>query len=297
MSDSDVSRRAAMRTALKSAVYAAPVLLAATVPAGVAAQVSGGGATADAAMTAVIIGSSTVHNGGTITILVTATNNGPAALTDPSCSGGFTIPPAALQAQIVLVSAAISQGTYASPGFVYTGPGASIAPFWIPGPLEPGQSATLTLMVRVTLITTPITVMFGMIIFPAQFGRARSDHHEQCRAGHLHRSAVAVTGYTADLCPAGQTPPCPFQTELLPAGCSRSIARMRVSCQRLMRQDDVVRGVSAWKRSGVWARADSPSPPSARGHGPGGTGRSGATGRRRIAASWRRHSGRASMAV
>jgi uncharacterized repeat protein (TIGR01451 family) len=124
MRDRQMTRRAAMQTALRGAAYSAPAVLAATLPARLAAVSPLPGA--DIAVTKTV-NTAAPPLGGSVIFTITATNHGPAAATDVVVTDNLAIP-------FTPFGATPSQGTFST-----------VTGIWTIGPLAVGQTVTLTM--------------------------------------------------------------------------------------------------------------------------------------------------------
>lgn len=126
-----ISRRAAMKTALKAGVYVSPVAIAVALPGVVSAQtlITGGPRPADLAITKTANPTAFIDN-ATVTFTITVTNNGPGIATGVVVNDQ-------LPTGLTFVSAIPSQGTYTASSGV-----------WTVGTLANGASATLAIVVR-----------------------------------------------------------------------------------------------------------------------------------------------------
>ncbi len=122
----EITRREAMKTALKTGAYSAPVILSVTIPAAVSAQVSGK-STANLALTKTVDNAFPIV-GSNVTFTLAVGNNGPGAATGVVVNDG-------LPAGLTFVSGVATQGSYSSA----TG-------IWTIGALAVNQQVTLTLV-------------------------------------------------------------------------------------------------------------------------------------------------------
>ncbi len=132
MDDSQVSRREAMKTALKAGAYAAPVILMATVP-----QVVGAISPLPATVDLAVAKSAIPVSGGvptTTTFTVTVTNNG------PGTASAITVTDALNATAFQYLSSTASQGSYNPATGAWTVPQLAV-----------GATATLTINVLALL--------------------------------------------------------------------------------------------------------------------------------------------------
>ncbi|GEM_PF-4851032 len=175
----EITRREAMKSALKAGAYATPIILSAVVPSAVSAQVSG--PMADIALLKTV-DNPTPLAFSTVTFTVTATNNGPAAAT------GVVVSDVVLGLPFTPTSSTPSQGTYSN-----------ITGIWAIGPLAVGQSVNLKItgQVGITPFTNTATVTASSPTDPDPKNNSASASVSLVRAAGVQSATITQRATTA----------------------------------------------------------------------------------------------------